>query len=61
MTGDEPAEEASMTSPMTEAQRRYLTSLALEVGERLPDTLTRDEADAWIERLQLRSGRGLGG
>ena len=46
---------------MTDAQRHYLVSLAREVGERLPEQLTRTEADSLIEVLQKRSGRGLGG
>jgi hypothetical protein len=48
-TGDE---------PMTGAQRSYLSTLAQEAGERIPDQLTKAEASKLIDELQERTGRG---
>ncbi len=49
VTGDE---------PMTGPQRSYLQTLAQEVGESVPDQLTKAEASELIDRLQERAGRG---
>ncbi|PZS16671.1 MAG: DUF3072 domain-containing protein [Acidimicrobiales bacterium] len=48
-TGDE---------PMTGAQHSYLSTLAQEAGEDVPEKLTKREASARIEQLQERTGRG---
>ncbi len=48
-TGDEPA-----TGP----QLSYLSTLAREAGEEVPDGITKGEASQLIEELQQKSGRG---
>lgn len=48
VTGDE---------PMTGPQRSYLTTLAQEAGEQVPDNLTKAEASEMIDRLQQQTGR----
>jgi hypothetical protein len=49
VTGDE---------PMTGPQQSYLSTLAQEAGEELPDDLTKAEASRKIDELQERTGRG---
>ncbi len=49
VTGDE---------PMTGPQRSYLSTLAREAGEEVPDDLTKAEASKKIDELQDRTGRG---
>lgn len=49
VTGDE---------PMTGPQRSYLSTLAREAGEEVPDDLTKAEASKRIDELQARTGRG---
>jgi hypothetical protein len=49
VTGDE---------PMTGPQQSYLTTLAHEAGEEVPDRLTKAQASEAIERLQNQTGRG---
>lgn len=48
VTGDE---------PMTGPQRSYLNTLAQETGDEVPETLTKAEASALIDRLRAQSGR----
>ena len=48
-TGDE---------PMTGPQQSYLSTLAQEAGEDVPDDLTKAEASKRIDELQERTGRG---
>ncbi|MFP5345602.1 MAG: DUF3072 domain-containing protein [Actinomycetes bacterium] len=48
-TGDE---------PMTGPQRSYLSTLAREAGEDVPDDLTKAQASEMIDRLQEKTGRG---
>jgi hypothetical protein len=48
VTGDE---------PMTGPQASYLSTLAQEAGEDLPDNLTKAEASKRIDELQQRTGR----
>ncbi len=52
VTGDE---------PMTGPQASYLSTLAQEAGEEVPDDLTKAEASQKIEELQDRTGRGKQG
>lgn len=49
VTGDE---------PMTAAQQSYLTLLAQEANEAVPEGLTKAEASRRIDELQERTGRG---
>jgi len=49
VTGDE---------PMTGPQRRYLSTLAQEAGQEVPDDLTKAQASELIDRLQQQTGRG---
>ncbi|GAB2488542.1 DUF3072 domain-containing protein [Jatrophihabitans fulvus] len=49
VTGDE---------PMTGPQQSYLSTLAQEAGEEVPDGLTKAEASEHIDRLQDKTGRG---
>ncbi len=49
VTGDE---------PMTGPQQSYLSTLAQEAGEELPDDLSKAEASKKIDELQDRTGRG---
>ena len=44
--------------PMTGAQRSYLTRLAQEAGEEVPEGLTKADASKKIDELQERTGRG---
>ena len=48
VTGDE---------PMTGPQRSYLSTLAQEAGEDLPENLTKAQASEMIDRLQQKTGR----
>lgn len=48
VTGDE---------PMTGPQRSYLTTLAQEAGEEVPENLTKAQASEMIDRLQQQTGR----
>ncbi|MGC9669540.1 DUF3072 domain-containing protein [Planosporangium sp. 12N6] len=48
-TGDEPP---------TGAQRSYLSTLATEAGEDVPEDLTKAEASKKIDELQEKTGRG---
>lgn len=48
VTGDE---------PMTGPQRSYLTTLAQEAGEQVPENLTKAQASEMIDRLQQQTGR----
>ncbi len=49
VTGDE---------PMTGPQQSYLSTLAQEAGEDVPDGLSKAAASELIDRLQQRTGRG---
>ena len=53
----DPAEWTTGDEPMTAAQESYLTTLAHEVGEDVPDSLTKAQASGLIDRLQGRSQR----
>lgn len=43
---------------MTGAQQSYLTLLAQEAGEEVPQGLTKADASKKIDELQARTGRG---
>ena len=49
VTGDE---------PMTGPQQSYLSTLAQEAGEDVPDDLSKAAASELIDRLQQSTGRG---
>jgi hypothetical protein len=49
VTGDE---------PMTGPQQSYLSTLAQEAGEDVPENLTKAQASQLIDQLQQRTGRG---
>jgi hypothetical protein len=51
VTGDEPA-----TGP----QLSYLSTLAQQAGEQVPETLTKAQASQLIDELQARTGRSGG-
>jgi hypothetical protein len=53
----DPAEWTTGDEPMTAAQESYLTTLAREAGEDVPDGLTKAQASGLIDRLQGRSQR----
>jgi hypothetical protein len=44
--------------PMTGPQRSYLSTLAQEAGQEVPDDLTKAQASELIDRLQQQTGRG---
>ena len=50
VTGDE---------PMTGPQASYLSTLAREAGEEVPEGLTKAQASEMIDRLQSATGRGV--
>ena len=43
---------------MTGPQRGYLSTLAREAGEEVPDNLTKAQASELIDKLQQQTGRG---
>ena len=53
----DPAEWTTGDEPMTAAQESYLTTLAREVGEDVPGSLTKAQASELIDRFQGRSQR----
>jgi hypothetical protein len=53
----DPAEWTTGDEPMTAAQESYLTTLAREAGEDVPDSLTKAQASGLIDQLQGRSQR----
>ena len=57
----DPAEWTTGDEPMTAAQESYLSTLAHEAGEDVPDNLTKAQASQLIDKLQDRSGRLRGG
>ena len=54
----DPDEWVTGEEPMTGAQQSYLTLLAQEAGEEVPDGLTKADASRKIDELQQRTGRG---
>ena len=56
----DPDEWVTGDEPMTGPQESYLSTLAQEAGEEVPDGLTKAEASKRIDELQDRTGRGQG-
>jgi hypothetical protein len=54
----DPDEWVTGDEPMTAAQQSYLTLLAQEAGEAVPDGLSKADASRKIDELQERTGRG---
>jgi Protein of unknown function (DUF3072) len=54
----DPADWTTGDEPMTGPQRSYLSTLAREAGEEVPDDLTKAKASEMIDRLQDKTGRG---
>jgi Protein of unknown function (DUF3072) len=54
----DPDEWVTGDEPLTGPQASYLSTLAQEAGEEVPDGLTKAEASRRIEDLQARTGRG---
>ena len=54
----DPSQWVTGDEPMTGPQRSYLSTLAQEAGEEVPDNLSKAEASSRIEELQQRTGRG---
>ena len=54
----DPDEWVTGEEPMTAAQQSYLTLLAQEAGEAVPEGLTKADASKKIDELQERTGRG---
>lgn len=54
----DPDEWTTGDEPMTGPQESYLSTLAREAGEEVPDDLTKAEASKRIDELQDQTGRG---
>jgi hypothetical protein len=54
----DPDEWVTGDEPMTGPQASYLSTLAQEAGEDVPDDLTKAEASKQIDELQQQTGRG---
>ena len=58
-TAEKPVEQwATGDEPATGPQLSYLSTLAREAGEDVPDGITKAEASQLIDKLQQKSGRG---
>ena len=60
-TEKDPADWVTGDEPMTGAQASYLSTLATETGDEVPDDLTKAQASELIDELQSRSKRVDGG
>lgn len=60
-TEKDPEEWVTGDEPMTGAQASYLSTLAQEANEDVPDGLTKAEASERIDELQAKTGRGADG
>ena len=56
-TQKDPSHWKTGDEPMTGAQRSYLSTLAEEAGEELPDDLTKADASKKIDQLRHKSDR----
>ena len=54
----DPSEWVTGGEPATGAQESYLSTLAREAGEEVPEGLSKAEASEEIDRLQEETGRG---
>ena len=54
----DPADWTTGEEPATGAQESYLSTLASEANEEVPDDLTKAEASVKIDELQEKTGRG---
>jgi hypothetical protein len=54
----DPADWVTGEEPATGPQLSYLTTLAQQAGEAVPDDLTKAQASQLIDELQARTGRG---
>ena len=57
----DPSQWVTGDEPMTGPQRSYLSTLAREAGEEIPENLTKAQASELIDRLQQQTGRGQAG
>jgi hypothetical protein len=57
MPEKDPADWATGDEPATGPQLSYLSTLARESGEEVPDGITKAQASEMIDRLQARSPR----
>jgi hypothetical protein len=57
-TEKDPADWVTGDEPATGAQKSYLSTLAREAGEAVPDDITKADASVKIDELQEESGRG---
>jgi hypothetical protein len=54
----DPADWVTGEEPATGPQLSYLSTLAQQAGETVPDDLTKARASQLIDELQARTGRG---
>jgi hypothetical protein len=54
----DPGDWTTGDEPMTGPQRSYLSTLAREANEAVPEELTKAHASEMIDRLQQVTGRG---
>ena len=54
----DPADWVTGAEPMTGPQKSYLSTLAQEAGQDVPDDLTKADASKMIDDLQGKTGRG---
>jgi hypothetical protein len=57
-TEKDPADWVTGDEPATGAQKSYLSTLAREAGEEVPDDITKADASVKIDELQEETGRG---
>ena len=54
----DPSDWVTGDEPVTGPQQSYLSTLAQEAGETVPDDLTKAQASEMIDKLQSETGRG---